>query len=166
MFYSTKNYGTDRGFSCCFRQWRASHSHCSKLHGYALGFKFVFESKVLDHNNWVFDFGNYDAIKAWLTYMFDHTLLAAMDDPDIAMFRELDAKSLCSLRDVPSVGCEMFAKMTFEKLSEILVCFKAGEAVTVNNAHYFSKYKIPEAVRLKSVEVYEHAGNSAIYEAA
>jgi hypothetical protein len=24
-FYSTKTYGNDRGLSCCFRQWRATH---------------------------------------------------------------------------------------------------------------------------------------------
>ncbi len=164
MFYSTKNYGTDRGFSCCFRQWRATHSHCSKLHGYSLGFKFIFESKTLDHNNWVFDFGNYGAIKAWLTFMFDHTLLVAKDDPEILAFRDLNAKGLCNLREVGSVGCEMFARMTYEKVGEILGHFQAGDAVTVDSVEYVSKYRIPETVRLKSVEVYEHAGNSAVYE--
>ncbi len=164
MFYSTKNYGADRGFSCCFRQWKATHSHCSKLHGYSLGFKFVFQSETLDHNNWVFDFGNYGAIKAWLTYMFDHTLLVAENDPEILMFRSLSAKGLCDLREVNSVGCEMFAKMTYEKVSGILACFQAGKTVAVGDVEYASKYRIPETVHLKSVEVYEHAGNSAVYE--
>ncbi len=166
MFYSIKNYGNDRGFSCCFRQWRATHSHCSKLHGYSLGFRFVFESETLDRNNWVFDFGNYGAIKAWLEHMFDHTLVVAHDDPEIVIFRELQAKGLCDLREVNGVGCEMFAKMTYEKASEILTHFQSGEAVTVDTVEYFSKYRIPETVRLKSVEVYEHAGNSAVYEVA
>ena len=42
-FYSTKTYGNDKGLSCCFRQWGATHSHCSLLHGYSIGIKIVFE---------------------------------------------------------------------------------------------------------------------------
>ena len=64
-FYSTKNYGNDRGLSCSFRQWRATHSHCSLIHGYSLGFRFVFEADTLDDKNWVYDFGNTKWIKAF-----------------------------------------------------------------------------------------------------
>lgn len=165
MFYSTKNYGNDRGLSCCFRQWKATHSHCSKLHGYSLGFKFVFQSETLDHNNWVFDFGNYKAIKAWLDHMFDHTLLVAKDDPEIATFKELEAKGLCDLREVQGVGCEMFAYLTFQKINSILESFKTLSPVMIEGVEYSTKLGIEKNTALKSVEVYEHAGNSALYEA-
>jgi 6-pyruvoyltetrahydropterin/6-carboxytetrahydropterin synthase len=52
-FYSTKTYGNDRGLSCAFRQWRSTHSHCSLIHGYSLGFKLIFECDSLDKRNWV-----------------------------------------------------------------------------------------------------------------
>ena len=45
-FYSTKTYGNDKGLSCCFRQWGATHSHCSLLHGYSIGIKIVFECEA------------------------------------------------------------------------------------------------------------------------
>jgi 6-pyruvoyltetrahydropterin/6-carboxytetrahydropterin synthase len=164
MYYSTKNYGNDRGLSCCFRQWRATHSHCSKLHGYSLGFKFIFQSETLDGNDWVFDFGNFKAIKAWLDYMFDHTLMVAVDDPDILVFKGLQLKGLCNLREVEGIGCELFAKMAYKQVSHILDCFKSSLPVMIDNITYGSKYVLDKNIKLKSVEVYEHAGNSAIYE--
>ena len=68
---STKTYGTDRGFSCAFRQPKATHSHCSLIHGYSLGFKFTFEADYLDDKNWVYDFGNCKWIKKYLEDNFD-----------------------------------------------------------------------------------------------
>lgn len=44
-YYSTKTFGNDRGLSCAFRQWRAT-SHCNQVHGYSLGFRFIFESSL------------------------------------------------------------------------------------------------------------------------
>ena len=65
-YQSTKTYGNDRGFSCAFRQPKATHSHCSLIHGYSLGFKFVFEADHLDDKNLVYDFGNCGWIKNFL----------------------------------------------------------------------------------------------------
>ncbi len=42
IYRSTKMYDHNEGLSCCFRQWRATDSHCRLIHGYALAFKFVF----------------------------------------------------------------------------------------------------------------------------
>ncbi|HEX2555077.1 MAG TPA: hypothetical protein VHL98_15360, partial [Microvirga sp.] len=47
IYRSTKVYDHNEGLSCCFRQWRATHSHCRLLHGYALAFKFVFATHEL-----------------------------------------------------------------------------------------------------------------------
>ena len=60
----TKTYGNERGLSCAFRQWRAD-SHCNLIHGYSLGFRFVFEAAQLDDRNWVYDFGACINNRAW-----------------------------------------------------------------------------------------------------
>ena len=57
IYRSTKSYDHSEGLSCCFRQWRATHSHCRLVHGYALAFKFVFATHRLDERHWCFDFG-------------------------------------------------------------------------------------------------------------
>ena len=167
-FYSTKTYGNDRGLSCCFRQWRATHSHCSTLHGYSLGIKLVFECDTLDEKNWCMDFGGLKEFKAWADYMFDHTLVVAEDDPMLSFFKEMNGivnmgsvnpesdvpyerGAICDLRVVPGVGCEMFAKIAFDKMAELL----AGGTM---------RYPINPTVRVKSVEVFEHGANSATYE--
>lgn len=162
-YYSTKTYGTDRGLSCCFRQWRATHSHCSTLHGYSIGIKLIFESETLDDRNWVMDFGGLKVFKAWADDMFDHTLIIAKDDPHLDTFLALDDigggyddRGVCDLRIVEGVGCEMFAKMCYDQMNKILLTLMLDDS----NGRYLVKM----SVRLKSVEVFEHAGNSAIYE--
>lgn len=149
-FYSTKTYGNDRGLSCCFRQWRATHSHCSLLHGYSIGIKLVFECDTLDDKNWCMDFGGLKEFKAWADWMFDHTLIIARDDPKFDALSALDGE-LAELRVVDGVGCEMFAKLCYDKMAELLA---SGNM----------RYPINPTVRIKSAEVFEHAGNSAIYE--
>lgn len=187
-YQSTKTYGTDRGLSCCFRQWRATHSHCSTLHGYSLGFKFIWESETLDSRNWVFDFGGMKPIKDWLDYMFDHTILVAEDDPALELFKQLSLFStndiynnktydeayeivngpnggcshispfslgrVCDLRIVPGVGCELTAKLVYDKAIELLGKMKTGE---------LGRYEVNDDVKLVSVECFEHGANSAIY---
>jgi 6-pyruvoyltetrahydropterin/6-carboxytetrahydropterin synthase len=158
QFYSTKTYGNDRGLSCCFRQWRSTHSHCSLLHGYSIGVKITFECTTLDERNWVMDFGGLKQYKEWLDYMFDHTLVVAEDDPHLEKFKALaayglqDEGGICDLRIVPGVGCEKFAELAYNKLAEMI-----GQ--WYNNGTLLNK-----TVKVKSVEVFEHAGNSAIYE--
>jgi len=162
MFYSTKTYGNDRGLSCAFRQWRATHSHCSLIHGYSLGIKLVFSSETLDDRNWVMDFGGLKMFKEWTEHMFDHTLCVAFDDPELEFFERMNEigggynnQGLIDLRIVPGVGCEMFAKMCYDEMSNILDKLR-------DNAH--GRYPVPAGVRLVSAEVFEHDANSAIYE--
>lgn len=170
-FYSTKTYGNDRGLSCCFRQWRATHSHCSLLHGYSIGIKLIFESETLDDRNWVMDFGGLKAFKEWSEYMFDHTLVIAGDDPHLEIFEKMaslglqDQGGVCDLRIVPAVGCEKFAELAYITMQMILESFQRGEAwYSPNGKTYEARYPVGRSVKLKSVEVFEHAGNSAIYE--
>lgn len=145
IFRSTKTYDHTEGLSCCFRQWRATHSHCRFLHGYALAFRFVFATHQLDANNWCLDFGGMKPIKEWLKSMFDHTLLIAEDDPELPRFRALAADGLGDIRVLAAVGCEAVAKHVHEHVSDYLRDATASR------------------VWLESVEVKEHGGNSAIY---
>lgn len=171
-FYSTKTYGTDRGLSCCFRQWRATHSHCSTLHGYSIGIKLIFESETLDDRNWVYDFGGLKIFKTWADYMFDHTLVIASDDPQLLFFQQMadittpnskdltsklthERGAICDLRVVSGVGCEMFAKMCYDQMVIFL-----EESKTAEN----TRYPVNLDVKLTSVEVFEHGSNSAIYQ--
>jgi 6-pyruvoyltetrahydropterin/6-carboxytetrahydropterin synthase len=152
-FYSTKTYGNDRGLSCCFRQWRAGHSHCSLLHGYSIGVKVIFECESLDERNWVMDFGGLKEFKTWLDYMFDHTVVVAEDDPQLYKFKDLqEVGGILDLRIVSGVGCERFSELAYNKLMEILNIQKES-GILLNNT-----------VRVKSVEIFEHGANSAIYE--
>lgn len=153
-FLSTKTFGHSLGFSCVFRQWRANHSHCQYLHGYAIGIKLVFDCNELDERNWVMDFGAMKEFKRWAKYMFDHTVLIAKDDPALHEFIALEEKKLCQLRVVDAVGCEKFAQLCFKKMEELL----ASHPETLGSR------PINKTVGIKSVEVREHEANSAIYE--
>jgi len=150
-FYSTKTYGNDRGLSCCFRQWRSTHSHCSLLHGYSIGVKFTFECVSLDERNWVHDFGGMKEMKQWLEYMFDHTMLVAEDDPELELLKNLPPH-VADIRIVPAVGCERFAEMIYTKMKTLLTHARKNDKL------------LNPTVRVKSVEVFEHGANSAIYE--
>jgi 6-pyruvoyltetrahydropterin/6-carboxytetrahydropterin synthase len=172
-YVSTKTYGNDRGLSCCFRQWRSTHSHCSLLHGYSIGIKLIFESETLDDRNWVMDFGGLKAFKDWAEHMFDHTLVVAEDDPHLAMFQRMaelglqDSGGVCDLRVVPAVGCEKFAELAYNVMADILRTFQRGEEwhhAGLDQKSYAARYSVGQGVRLRSAEVFEHAGNSAIYE--
>ena len=145
IYRSTKSYDHSEGLSCCFRQWRATHSHCRLIHGYALAFRFVFATERLDERNWCFDFGGMKPIRAWLHEMFDHTMIAAEDDPSLPAFRSLAEEGLVELRILPAVGCEATARYVFDYVSRYVDRETGGR------------------VWLESVEVREHGGNSAIY---
>lgn len=145
-YVSTKTYNHEVGLSCCFRQWRAE-SHCRLLHGYALAFKFVFEADELDVRNWVVDFGSLKSLKGWLEDTFDHTLLAAADDPHLNQLVALGTQGLARVVVLPKAGCEAFAELVFH-------------ATTV----WLTDNGYAPRVRLRSVECREHGANSAVYE--
>lgn len=142
---STKTYPHSIGLSCCFRQWRATHSHCQFLHGYSLEVRLEFEG-ALDDRNWVVDFGDLKEIKRWLEDTFDHKTLVALDDPKYAHFQDLHRHKIIQMVTVEHVGCEKFAEHIFDHVSNWLA----------TNEKTFAR------VLLNSVEVKEHAGNSAI----
>ena len=150
-FQSTKVFD---GFSCVFRQWRAEGTHCRFLHGYGVSFKVWFEGE-LDEKNWVWDFGGMKRAKgtidgmnpkAWMDYMFDHTMVVAEDDPFLESFKQMDKDGIIQLRVVPHVGAERFAEYVYNKLN------------------HFVQDETDNRVRVARVEFMEHGKNSAIYE--
>ena len=136
-----KTYGNETCHSCAFRQWRAD-SHCNLIHGYALGFEITFEAEELDDRNWVIDFGDLGVLKKWLKEMFDHTTVVAFDDPNLELFEDLNSKNLIDLRLLENVGCEAFAETVY------LFCKMEFE---------------DDRVKVKSVRVFEHGANSAVF---
>jgi len=146
-FLSTKTYGAERGLSCAYRQW-AARSHCQLLHGYSLGFRFTFAAEQLDARGWVIDFGKdgFGPIRSWLHETFDHTLLVAEDDPQMAEFIRLRELGLAEIRILPGTSCESIAAFTFQNAEPQVREMTRGRCWVA------------------SVECFEHGANSAIYQ--
>ena len=149
-FQSTKVFD---GFSCVFRQWRADGTHCKFLHGYGVSFRVWFEGD-LDERNWVWDFGGMKRAKtqidgmnhkAWMDYMFDHTMIIAEDDPFIESFKLMDQAGAAQIRILPAVGAEKFAEYVYNKLQEFVNIETEGR------------------VKIVQVQFMENQRNSAIY---
>jgi len=149
-YQSTKLFD---GFSCCFRQWKAETTHCRFLHGYGVSFRVTFEGD-LDDRNWVWDFGGMKRAKtlidgmqpkAWMDYMFDHTVIVAKDDPKLSGFQNMEIMDVIQLRIVEATGAEKFAEFIFHKLND------------------FVKTETSDRVKIVQVEFMEHGKNTAIY---
>lgn len=145
MNISTKTFDN---FSVALRQWKAGHSHCQLLHGYAFKIKVWFTTETLDDMNWVVDFGGFkhNGLREWLDNLLDHTLLIEKDDPYLDIFRGLETMGLCKLRVMDTMGCEGLAKLIYDKFNDTLSKQDAGRC------------------RVIKVEVFENEKNSAIYE--
>jgi len=143
LWRTRKTFGTEMGLSCAFRQWRAK-SHCSKLHGYALGFVITLEANTLNEQNWVYDFGNFGWLKEFLKNHFDHKTVIAKDDPLLDQFQKMERFQAVDLVVLDDVGCEKFAEFVFKYITEHL---------QINN---------PE-VKVLSVECFEHSSNASAF---
>ena len=149
-FQSTKIFD---GFSTVFRQWKAKDTHCRFFHGYGVSFKVTFEGE-LDDRNWVCDCGGMKRAKtlidgmqpkAWMDYMFDHTMVIAEDDPFIESLKLMDNAGAAQVRVIEAVGAEKFAEFIYHKLNEFVIEETDGR------------------VKITQVEFMEHSKNSAIY---
>ena len=141
------------GFSTVFRQWKAKETHCRFVHGYGISFKVYFEGD-LDEKNWVWDFGGMKRAKtlinglqpkAWMDYMFDHTMVIAEDDPEIDAFKQMDQAGVAQVRIIPATGAEKFAEYIYDNINK------------------FVKTETNSRVRVTKVKFMEHGKNAAYY---
>tara|TARA_R110001606_G_scaffold17132_3_gene67231 strand:+ start:508 stop:972 length:465 start_codon:yes stop_codon:yes gene_type:complete len=141
------------GFSTVFRQWKAKETHCRFVHGYGISFKVYFEGQ-LDDRNWVWDFGGMKRAKtlidgfqpkAWMDYMFDHTMIIAEDDPELEAFKQMDKAGVAQVRVIPATGAEKFAEYIY------------------SNINKFVKSETNNRVRVIKVKFMEHGKNAAYY---
>ena len=141
------------GFSTVFRQWKATTTHCRFVHGYGISFKVYFEGE-LDERNWVWDFGGMKRAKtlidgkspkAWMDYMFDHTMIIAEDDPELKAFQQMDKAGVAQVRVIPATGAEKFAEYIYHKLND------------------FVKTETDGRVKVTKVKFAEHGKNAAYY---
>ena len=141
------------GFSTVFRQHTAEETHCRFVHGYGISFKVYFEGE-LDNRNWVWDFGGMKRAKtlidgmqpkAWMDYMFDHTMVIAEDDPAINAFKQMETAGVAQVRIIPATGAEKFAEFIFNKVNPFVFEETGGR------------------VRVTKVKFMEHGKNAAYY---
>lgn len=157
-YQSTKIFDN---YSVAIRQWKAAHSHCQLLHGYALEFQCTFESieedvdKQLDEMNWIMDYGGFkdtdaeptpgNGLKKWMNEMWDHTTLIEKDDPHLESFKFLEEMNVLKLIVMDKIGAESAAKVVFDKMNERMKVTGGGR------------------VKCVKVECWEAKRNSSIY---
>lgn len=154
-YISTKRFDN---FSVALRQWKAKHSHCQLLHGYAFEVQVWFASnepdieKQLDDMSWIVDFGSFkkqpegNGLKDWLNNLLDHTTLIEKDDPYRDLFESMQMEGICKVHFMEKMGAESLAKFILEKFNDT-----------------FSKIDANRC-RVIKVEVFENNKNTGIYE--
>ena len=83
--------------------------------------------------------------KAWMDYMFDHTVVAAKDDPAVDVLEEMNERGIIQLRWVEATGAEKFAEYIYNKLNKFVL------------------QETDSRVRVTKVKFMEHGKNAAYY---
>jgi len=117
-YTSTKEYID--AFPCAYRQWRAD-SHCNLIHGYSFSMKFYFGTNDLDVRNWCADYGGLKELKKTLEDQFDHTLIVAMDDPELATLMDLHERKIAKVVLLPALGCEALSDMLYKYVNGVYI---------------------------------------------
>lgn len=141
LYTSTKKF---TGFPCTHRQWRAE-SHCRFVHGYSREFYFEFACNERTVEGWVVDFGGLKDVKQLLEHTFDHTFLAASDDPELGTWRQLDSRGIIQLRILPNPSMEGTAEWVYQQVDKMV------------------RNSTQRRAWVTLVEVRENEKNSAIY---
>jgi 6-pyruvoyltetrahydropterin/6-carboxytetrahydropterin synthase len=111
-----------------------------------MNIKLVFESFDLNELGGIVDRSIFDDMKALIKNEFDGKTCIAGDDPEIEIFNQLHEKHIIDLKVMEMVSQEKFA----EAIHTILTGFLTEKDLT-------------STVILRTVEVREHQGDSAIY---
>lgn len=137
MIKSTKKF---LDFPCTHRAWRTK-GHCRFIHGYSRSFHLTFICTKKDQNGWVMDFSGLKKVKAFLTYMFDHTFLVAEDDPELPLFREMDKKGLIQLRTMQNPSMEGTATFVLKEAQNIINTIVKNRRVIIERVEVFENHK-------------------------
>lgn len=137
----TKVFSPDKGYSCCFRNWRAE-SHCRLFHGYDLRFELEVFAEARDIRGWIVDFGAFGPIKQALDETFDHKMIVADDDPHKDEICALAGFGVADVVVLPSVGCEAFAEWFAVEAAQFLMAYTKIEG----NIRYANIHSIKTTV--------------------
>ena len=83
--------------------------------------RFFFGTNNLDARNWCADYGGLKELKKILEDQFDHTLLVAEDDPELEMYKQLQAHNLAKLTILPKLGCEGLADQLYKFVNGVYI---------------------------------------------
>ena len=151
-FVSTKKF---IGFPCTHRQWKTA-GHCRFVHGYSRDFYIEFRCRERTKEGYVMDFAALKEVKSWLEYMFDHTFLAAEDDPYMETWKRLDKEEQIQLRTLPDVGMEGTAKFVYNNVSQLIYKQERGRVwicrVEVIENEKNSAYYIPRCIDTNNIK--------------
>lgn len=121
---------------------------CSRLHGHSWSITLTFESKELDDNGFVIDFGDLHFIEDWIDEHLDHATAVWENDPKLVSLNELQNEGLIKLLTVPNASCEGIAKYLHNTFDPIV------------------RKRTDERVWVRSVYLQEDSKNSATYQSS
>lgn len=121
---------------------------CSRLHGHSWSITLTFESKELDDNGFVIDFGDLHFIEDWIDEHLDHATAVWENDPKLVSLNELQNEGLIKLLAVPNASCEGIAKYLHKTFDPIV------------------RKRTDERVWVRSVYLQEDSKNSATYQSS
>lgn len=119
---------------------------CSRLHGHSWSITLTFESKELDDNGFVIDFGDLHFIEDWIDEHLDHATAVWENDPKLVSLNELQNEGLIKLLAVPNASCEGIAKYLHNTFDPIV------------------RKRTDGRVWIRSVYLQEDSKNSATYQ--
>ncbi len=119
---------------------------CSRLHGHSWSITLTFESKELDDNGFVIDFGDLHFIEDWIDEHLDHATAVWENDPKLVKLNELQNEGLIKLLAVPNASCEGIARYLHNTFDPIV------------------RKRTDERVWIRSVYLQEDSKNSATYQ--
>ncbi len=93
---------------------------CSRLHGHSWSITITFESKELDSNGFVVDFGELHYIGDWIDQHLDHGTIICKNDPRIEDIRELAQSGLMKILEINQASCEGIAQYLFSTFDNLV----------------------------------------------
>lgn len=145
VFVTTKKF---EGVYCSYRRWKSPYAYDKRLRAHTLTIKVVFESHSLGEDKRVIHFDNdcFTEFNKLLVKSWRDCTIVSLDDPELPIFKAMEAKGLIKLSLLPEIGAEMFAH-------EIFNWFKV----------WLTNSDLIKQVDVRAVEVVENDFSSSLY---